>query len=273
MFSREPKRSNNQTFPRYSKLALTGEHASQSTASRTSCRQHKHATSRTIPQHWATITPVGQLYKPTTTSTSSAGRPPKPKTSNKHIFQDILKLALTREHARPGLALTTSYRQHKHATSKSITQHRNAIIPPQRLGKPPEQRTRRNPCTIGFVLQQSKLSRKNSKPRPHQKVCTLRSSIKNVLSPALARYEQNHHASFERDHTAPTAWQTHNSEHAEISSQSAFVLTRTQRFHKSTLIPKISKLALTRKHALQSTASRISPRQHKHAKGGSITQH
>ena len=129
------------------------------------------------------------------------------------------------------------------------------------------------PARSGFVLQQSELSGKISKPRPHQKVCTLRSSIKNVLSPALARYEQNHHASFERDHAASTAWQTHNNEHAEIPSQSEFVLTRTQRFQQSTLIPKISKLALTREHALQSTASRMSPHEHKHAKSRSITQH
>ena len=208
MFSREPKCSNNQTFPRHSKLALTGEHASQSTASRTSCRQRKHATSRSIPQHWATITPDGQLYKPTTTSTPSAGRPPEPKTSNKHIFQDILKLALTREQARPGLASTTSYHQHKHATSKSITQHCNAIIPPQRLDKPPQQRTRRNPCTIRFCSPTIKTFQKISKPRPHQKVCTLRSSIKDVSSPALARYEQNHHASFE-----PTTTSTPKSLH------------------------------------------------------------
>ena len=205
MFPSKPKNSNNQTFPRHFKLALTGEHARQSIASRTSCRQHKHATSRSIPQHWTAITPVGQLYKPTTTSTPSAGRPPEPKTSNKYIFQDILTLALTREQANPGLASTTSYRQHKHATSKSITQHCNAITPPQRLDRPPQQRTRRNPCTIRFVLQQSTLSRTISKPRPPRKVCTLRSSIKNVSSPALARHERQHHGAFECNHAASTA--------------------------------------------------------------------
>ena len=273
MFSREPKCSNNQTFPRHSKLALTGEHASQSTASRTSCRQHKHATSGSIPQHWATITPVGQLYKPTTTSAPSARRPPGPKTSNKHIFQDILKLALTREQARPGLASTTSYRLPGTPQAKASRSIVTQSYRHNGLTNPHNNEHAEIPARSGFVLQQSKLSRKIPKPRPHQKVCTLRSSIKNVLSPALARYKQNHHASFERDHTASTAWQTHNNEHAEIPSQSEFVLTRTQRLHQSTLIPKISKLALTREHALQSTASRMSPHQHKHAKSGSITQH
>ena len=36
----------------------------------------------------------------------------------------------------------------------------------------------------------------------------------NVTSQALARHQQKHHTALERNHTASTAWQTHNNEHA-----------------------------------------------------------
>ena len=210
------------------------------------------------PQQRARLRPDDHLNPKLKTNTSFKTFLSSSSPENKHAqvsHQQRLIASTSTPQAKASRSIVTQSHRHNGLTNPHNNEHAKI------------------PARSGFVLQLSKFSRKISKPRPHQKVCTLRSSIKNVVSPALARYEQNNHASFERDHTTSTAWQTHNNEHAVIPSQSEFVLTRTQRFQQSTLTPKISKLALIREHPRQSTASRMSPHEHKQAKSRSITQH
>ena len=97
--------------PKYSqdmpKFALTREHARPGLASRTSCHRRKYATSKSIAQHWITLTTAQQLDKPTRTSRLRADKQHKP-LHDPDLFsqesQDIPKLAFTREHGHPGLA-------------------------------------------------------------------------------------------------------------------------------------------------------------------------
>ena len=208
------------------------------------------------------------------------------KISTTKYSKDTSNLDLTREHARQGLASTTSHLKRKHATTKtSRTQHRNAHLHWLDGLTNPQERARRRAddqhCTTricsymnlkipiykyfktflsspspenmhtnvshqerlvtsastprakasrimetqshrlhgmrnlqqrsGFVLtrtqrlQQSTLSRTISRPRPHRKICTLRSSIENLSLPALAHHQQKHHTALERNHTTSTA--------------------------------------------------------------------
>ena len=107
-----------------SNLDLTREHARQGLASTTSHLKRKHATTKTSRTqhrnahlHW-----LDGLTNPQERARHRADDqqkplhdpnwfPRKPKDSNTQIFQGILKLALTREHARQSIASRTSRHQ------------------------------------------------------------------------------------------------------------------------------------------------------------------
>ena len=92
--------------------------------------------------------------------------------------------------------------------SKSFTPHLNTTHRLHGLTNP-QQRARPNPCTTLICSHkdpkiptintfQENFRTQISERRPHRKISTLRSSIKNISSPALVTPKQKHHAALER---------------------------------------------------------------------------
>ena len=100
---------------------------------------------------------------------------------------------------------STSTPQAKVSRSIGTQSHRH-----NGLTKPHNNEHAEIPPRSGFVLQQSKLPKTITKPRPHRKICTLRSSIKNVSTPALARHERKHHGAFDCNTPPQRLDKTHN---------------------------------------------------------------
>ena len=218
MFPHVPKDSNNQIYQEIPNLSLTREHASrQCTASRTSCHQHKHATSRSITQHWNAITPVERLYillhkknrhasgrttniNPCMTRICSHMNPKMPTNTYFNTFSSSPSLENMHAKVSHQDRLANSASMPREKASQNVEKRSHRLY---RLTNP-QQPARRNSSTFRFVLVRTQIFQQSNLPR-HSKTYPSKYRINNVSSSAQARQEHKDHAPLARsiDFTNP----------------------------------------------------------------------